>query len=196
MPGDFVKAKLKKRECRMRSCNGILALKLKYIRDVHIISTKYESVEMTEQNRSQLSPTFKPKCIVDYGRGMIGINRQDQILACFPVMRKYLKGYRKILFYIFDITLFNSYILHNKNNMEKKQNYTEYKLQIAKALLQNVPLQNYKRRGRLSSGDIPIRLHAQHWGHFLKHIDSTSLKTNPTRTCKVCAKNKKRSETT
>lgn len=67
----------------MRSCNGILALKLKYIRDVHIISTKYESVEMTEQNRSQLSPTFKPKCIVDYGRGMIGINRQDQILACF-----------------------------------------------------------------------------------------------------------------
>lgn len=144
----------------MRSCNGILALKLKDIRNVHIISTKHETVEMTERNRSQLNPTFKPKCIVDYDRGMIGINRQDQILACSPVIRKYLKGYRKIFFYIFDITLFNSYILYNKNNMEKKQNYTEYRLQIAEALLQNVPLQDYKRRGQLSNGDIPIRLHA------------------------------------
>lgn len=35
------------------------------------------------------------------------------------------------------MALFNSYILYNKNNIEKKQNYTEYRLQIAEALLQN-----------------------------------------------------------
>lgn len=82
MPRDFVKAKLKKRECRMRSCNGILTFKWKDKRDVHIISTKHETVEMTEQKGNQLNPTFKPKCIVDYNRGMIGIKRQDQVLAC------------------------------------------------------------------------------------------------------------------
>ncbi|XP_017795982.1 PREDICTED: piggyBac transposable element-derived protein 4-like [Habropoda laboriosa] len=154
MPGDFVKAKLKKGECRIRSCNGILALKWKDKQDVHILSTKHESVEMTEQNGSQLTPTFKPKCIVDYNRGMIGIDRKDQILAGFPVMRKYLKGYRKIFSHIFDMALFNSYILYNKNNMEKKRNYTEYRLQTAEALLQNVPSQDYKRRGPLSRTEI------------------------------------------
>lgn len=35
------------------------------------------------------------------------------------------------------MAFFNSYILYNKNNIEKKQNYTEYRLQIAEALLQN-----------------------------------------------------------
>ena len=47
---------------------------------------------MTEQNRSQLNPSFKPKCIIHYNRGMMVIDRQDQILAYFLVKRKYLKG--------------------------------------------------------------------------------------------------------
>lgn len=52
MPRNFVKARLKKGECRMRSCNGILALKWKDKQNVHIISTKHETVKMTEQNGS------------------------------------------------------------------------------------------------------------------------------------------------
>lgn len=59
------------------------------------------------------------------------------------------------------MAFFNSYILYNKNNIEKKQNYTEYRLQIAEALLQD-----YKRRGQFSNGDTAMRLHAQHLGPF------------------------------
>lgn len=46
--------------------------------------------------------------------------------------------------------------------MEKKQNYTEYKPQIAETLLQNVPLRDYKRRGQLSNTDITMRSYEQH----------------------------------
>ncbi|XP_047365373.1 piggyBac transposable element-derived protein 4-like [Vespa velutina] len=60
MSRDFVKAKLKKGEYIIRSCNGILALRWKDKRDVYIISTKHESAEMIAQNQSHLSPTFKP----------------------------------------------------------------------------------------------------------------------------------------
>lgn len=196
MPGDFVKEKLKKGDFIIRSCNGILALKWKDKRDVHILSTKHESAEMIAQNESYPSPIFKPKCIIDYNMGMIGIDRQDQVLASFPIMRKFVKGYRKIFFYMCDMALFNSYILHNKNSTAKKQNYTEYRLRIAEGLLQTVSLQNYNRQESSSNGDIPMRLQAQHWGHFPKHIDPTPLKKNPTRSCKVCTKHKKRSETT
>ncbi|XP_015433735.1 PREDICTED: piggyBac transposable element-derived protein 4-like [Dufourea novaeangliae] len=162
MPGDFVQAKLKKGECIIRSCNGILSLKWKDKQDVHIISTKHESAEMITQNESHLNPTFKPRCIVDYNEGMIGIDRHDQVLASFPIMRKFVKGYRKIFFYICDMALLNSYILYNKNSMAKKQNYSEYRLRIAEGLLQTVPSQNYNRQGPLSNGNIPMRLQAQH----------------------------------
>lgn len=93
IPGDFVKAKLKKGDCIIRSYNGIQALKWKDKRDVHILSTKHESAEMIEQNGSHRSTIFKPKCVIDYNMGMIGIDRQDQVLASFPIMRKFAKFY-------------------------------------------------------------------------------------------------------
>ena len=127
---------------------------------------------------------------------MIGIDLQDRMLACFPVMRKCMKGYRKVFFYLFDIALFNSYILFNKINTHKKQTYAEYRIEIAQSLLKNVPLPEYIRKGRLSNGDLPERLDGKHWGHFPKHIDPTPSKSKPSRACKVCTKHKKRSETT
>ena len=91
MPKDFITTKLKRGEYRMRSCNGILALKWEDKRDVHIFSTKHEKVEMTEQCKNQFNPTLKPKYVIEYNKVMIGIDRQDQMLACFSVMRKYMK---------------------------------------------------------------------------------------------------------
>lgn len=78
-------------------------------------------------NTDKLSK-IKP-VITEYNKGMNEIDLQDQILACFPVMRKYMKGYR--IFYLFDIGLFNSYILCNKINNGKKQCYVDYRINIA-----------------------------------------------------------------
>lgn len=114
MPKDLCKVKLKRGEYGMRSCNWILAIKWKDKRDDYTLTTKHETVEMTTQgsNRSQ-----KPNCITEH-KGMIGIDHQGQILACFPVMRKYMKGYQKFV-YLFNIGIFNSYILCNKINNGK-----------------------------------------------------------------------------
>ena len=81
MPNAFGKAKLKVGEWKMRSCNGILAIKWKDKRDVHIISTKHETVEMTKPRTNKWNPTWKPKCVIEYNKGMIGIDRQDQMRA-------------------------------------------------------------------------------------------------------------------
>ena len=72
-----------------------------------------------------------------------------------------MKEYRKIFFYVFDIALFNFYILFNKIN-RKKHSYPEYRIEIAESLLKNVPLPQYKGRGQLSNEDLLQRLHAQH----------------------------------
>nr|XP_022921145.1 piggyBac transposable element-derived protein 4-like [Onthophagus taurus] len=193
MPKDLCNIKLKRGEYAIRSCNGILAIKWKDKRDLYIMATKHETVEMTTQGFNR---TPKPNCIREYNKGMNGIDLQDQILACFPVMRKYMKGYKKFFFYLFDIGLFNSYILCNKINNGKKQCYVDYRIKIAESLLENMPKPYYKERRQLSSGDMPERLHGKHWAHFPKHIDPTTSKLRPSKPCKVCQKNKKRKETT
>lgn len=102
-----------------------------------------------------------------------------------------MKGYRKVFFYLFDIALFNSYILFNKIGTNKKQTYAEYRIEIAQSLLKNIPLPKYKQKGRLSNRDLSERLRGKHWGHFPKHIDPTPSKLKPSRACKVCTKHKK-----
>lgn len=94
MPKDLCNVKLKRGEYAIRSCNGILAIKWKDKRDVYILTTKYETVEMTTQGSNH---TPKPSCI-EYNKSMNGIDLQDQILVCFPVMRKYMKEYKKNYF--------------------------------------------------------------------------------------------------
>jgi hypothetical protein len=89
-------------------------------RHIHIISTKHESAEMIAQNESHLNPTFMPRCVVDYNKGIVSVDHHDQVLASFPIMRKFLKGYQKIFSLICDTALLNSHILHNKNTISKK----------------------------------------------------------------------------
>jgi hypothetical protein len=195
MPIDFLKYKLKKGECITRSCNGILALKWKDKRDVHFLSTKHESAEMVVEEDSFTESYLKSKCIIDYNMGMLGVDRQDQLLASYPVMRKFMKGYRKIFFYLCDMAFFNSYVLFNKSNKTKKQNYTSFRLKIAETILKNVLSENNVEKG-FNEDNFTLRLKAKQYGHFPKHIDPTASKKNPTRVCKVCSKHNKRSETT
>lgn len=194
MPGDIQKPVLKKGECVWRSCNNLIALRWKDKRDVYMISTKHESVEMVEQSDKKLQKVMKPNCIVEYNKGMGAVDHQDQMLFCFPIMRKAIKGYRKLFFYMSDMALLSTYIMHKIMHGRKKESYVQYRVKIAETILQNVRLPDYKTRGKSTSIE-PLRLQAQYWAHFPKTIDSTARKKHPTRMCKVCYKHKIRSET-
>lgn len=203
MPKELTELKLKKGEHDTRSSRGILALKWSDRKDVYLLSTKHMNAQMTDTGkktihrggRSESNNAMKPKCVIEYNHGMGGVDRQDQVLACFPIMRKFLKGYRKIFFYMFDMALFNSYILYSKTQ-QKKNHYVNFRLDVAEQLLKTVTLPDYNVRGRPALGDTPLRLQSLRWGHFAKHIDPTPNKQKPTRACKVCSAHKKRSETT
>lgn len=202
MPKDLESLKLKKGEIATRSSNGILALKWSDRKDVYLLSTKHKNAEMTDTGKKKFQKggkcavdnTIKPKCVIEYNHGMGGVDHQDQVLACFPVMRKFVKGYRKIFFYLLDMGMFNSYVLYSKMKATKNH-YVSFRLDVAEQLLQNLSLPDYNTRGRPAHGDTPLRLQAIHWGHFPRHIPETLKKKNPTRVCKVCKKHKKRSET-
>nr|XP_034194807.1 piggyBac transposable element-derived protein 4-like [Osmia lignaria] len=197
MPKDLSTNKLKPGERVYRTCNGLLALRWKDRRDVYMLTTKHASVELTEVTDKRDRTKLKPNCVIEYNKGMGGIDLNDQMLAYFPIMRKCLKGYKKLFFYMSDMALFNAYVMKNQlPNNYGRQSYANYRIDIAEAILKYVQLPDYARRGRFAEIQTPLRLQAQYWGHFAKHIDKTPKKQHPTRMCKVCYRHKKRRETT
>lgn len=203
MPKELQSLKLKKGEVEARSSHGILALKWIDRKDVYMLSTKHTSPEMTDTGKKRIlkggkreeKNVMKPKCVIEYNSGMGGVDRQDQRLACFPIMRKFRKGYRKIFFYMLDMAIFNSYVLYCKLKSNTKMQYVSYRLDVAEQILHNITLPDYNCRGRPAQSDTPLRLQSKRWAHFPRHITPTEKKAHPTRVCKVCSKHKKRSET-
>jgi hypothetical protein len=75
--------------------------------DVHFLSSKHASASITatgkhrrkrvEQPREEVK---KPECALEYQKGVGGVDLQDQVTALFPIMKRTVKGYRKIFFYL------------------------------------------------------------------------------------------------
>lgn len=81
MPKNIQKRILKKGVCVWRCCNNLIALRWKDKCVVYIISTKHESVEMVGQSDKELQKIMKPKCILEYNKGMGAVDHQDQMLS-------------------------------------------------------------------------------------------------------------------
>jgi hypothetical protein len=54
-----------------------------------------------------------------------------------------VKQYGKIFFYIVDMCIFNSFVLHHKVTGKKKTGYSNFKINIAQHLLENMQLPEY-----------------------------------------------------
>jgi hypothetical protein len=87
-----------------------------------------------------------------------------------------VKGYRKIFFYIVDMCIFNSFVLHHKIMGKKKTGYPNFKINIAQQLLENLQLPDYSVRGHPSGSITLLRLQAKTWAHFPMHIPHTDKK--------------------
>ncbi|KAL6438799.1 hypothetical protein ACFW04_003704 [Cataglyphis niger] len=202
MPKVLASYKLKKGEVRTMSCKGILSLRWHDKKDVYVISTKHSRAEMVDTGKirrkkgGEEEAVLKPTCVVEYNRGMGGVDQQDQRLACFPLMRKCVKGYKKIFFYMFDIAICNAYVLYSKLPTSQKQSIVNFRLDLAENMLCNLSLPNYPTRGRPAQSECPLRLQAKHWAHFPEHILATNKKEHPAKRCHVCMKHNIRSETT
>ncbi|KAK8771667.1 hypothetical protein V5799_010397, partial [Amblyomma americanum] len=89
MPKDF-KAKLQKCECKSLFALGIMALTWQDKKQVTMLSTCHSSTDLTDtgkKGRKNGLPALKPQVVIDYNRGMGGVDREDQQLASFPIMR-------------------------------------------------------------------------------------------------------------
>jgi hypothetical protein len=71
-----------------------LAIKWKDNKDVHLLSSKHERVNITargklrrKRGQKPQEEIRKPKPVLDYQDGMKGVDLQDQVTALFPIMK-------------------------------------------------------------------------------------------------------------
>lgn len=81
----------------------------------------------------------KSKAVIDYNSGMLGVDRQDQVLSCFPIMRRKIKAY--------NMATYNAFCNFKKVTY-KLLHYTDFRLNLIDQLLLYVKLPRRKTPGR------------------------------------------------
>ena len=118
MPNEFGKnqlkaMKLKKGDVIFRSCDkGLIAIIWKDKNYVRMLSTMHTSgMKDTGKKERNGDPRLKPQCVLTYNDGMGGVDASDQMAATYRFVRKYVKWSKKLLFYLLDIVVLNSFYL-------------------------------------------------------------------------------------
>jgi hypothetical protein len=121
----------------------------------------------------------------------------------YSTLRKTVTWNKKVVFYLINCGLFNSYRIYTALNPQNKNKYKQFLLSVTRDWISD-PVEVYRceeepglsaETKRVSRKDPPGRLSGGIKEHFLEEIVSKGVKKNPTRRCRVCASQRKRSDT-
>ncbi|XP_046681277.1 piggyBac transposable element-derived protein 4-like [Homalodisca vitripennis] len=114
-PSEVVETKLARGEVTCYYADGVAIGKWHDKRDVRFISTEHV-LDMEECKNKQGETTMKPTAIVEYNKYMKGVDRQDQMLAYYPVTRKTTRWYKKLGIHIIEMMVVNSYMMFKSHS--------------------------------------------------------------------------------
>lgn len=201
-PKLLVKKRLKRGEHIWKRHGKVYVSKWKDKRDVIALTTAHHPALSEARNRHG-HIKIKPVEIIEYNKFMSGIDRSDQMISYYSCPRKTIFWYKKIIFHLLDITVWNSYFLYKKLT-QKKLRYIEYREDLIKSLL-GIDKQlkdarfliNFRpiHRGSENSRPQPAaQIVPQHFQELIPRPDNYSRKFYYLR-CKQCSEDKKRTET-
>jgi len=189
------KEKMKDQDVRHASAHKILALKYQdkkktvYFLTTYLKQLKWVNIDKGYKKIDRL------ECVHDYNQHMHGVDRHDQKLASFTIMRRHLKWYRKLFLYLLDMCILNASIVFHEYLQEKKSQFkilqlTQFRFDLVEQILSKVVLVQYKKFAFKKN---PLRFNNDRC--FLVKLEPTEKKKNPTRKCVYCTSKKRRSET-
>ena len=133
--------------------------------------------------RSRRTTQRKPLVVDKYNHSMNGVDRADQYTVYYSFVRRSVKWWRKVFFWVMEVAVVNSYILY-KCSTVRAMSHREYRYSIIRSLatsyVQSAPPRVLGRRRenpRSSRSGDPERLNRQ--PHFLERATQ--------RDCVVCS---------
>ena len=132
--------------------------------------------------RSRRTTQQKPLVVDRYNHSMNGVDRADQYTVYYSFVRRSVKWWRKVFFWVMEVAIVNSYILH-KFTSQRPQTHLEYRRSLVRSLaaayVQSAPprVPGRRKRPRQPQHGDPERLNRQ--PHFLERGSQ--------RDCTVCS---------
>lgn len=184
------KTKMKKDEALCWTRDDMVCMKWHDKKDVTLISTCHD-VSFQEVTPKHGPTKLKPTIVLDYNKTMGGVDRSDQQMGSYTVMRKQQKKYYKKIFrHLLDQCLFNAFVLYKKYKSDQCEHLSfltrliiKIKEEHATNLTKTLNRGSKRIEKSLYGDTTPERLTGR---HFPKLIPSSEKKSNPTRRCKVC----------
>jgi hypothetical protein len=207
--------KLKKGEYTFCRKGQVLLLNWKDKREVRMITTIHDASMSNARKINNITGLVvkKPNCIVKYNDCMKGVDRADMYLAYYTILRKTMKWSKKVVLWLINCALFNSFRVYKTLNKDSKIRFKQFLLGISKEWAESSerPRQGDEPSAGEPSGDKetdvkeptqrtpkedhPARLSGDLATHSLEPIVGIGKKKYHTRVCKVCSSKKLRSET-
>lgn len=141
-------------------------------------SSSARMVEVPAMHNTQ--QMLKPESVDDYNHCMNGVDRSDQLSVSYPFVRKTRKWWRKLFFYLLEVSVVNSFILYREVT-KKKMTHLDFRRSVVESLAMEYLEQHESRRtsvGRPLSRPCPVRLNRKL--HLLEQGENR-------RDCVVCS---------
>lgn len=147
-----------------------------------MLSTFHNSNTSVVKDKKTQNNINKPNVIIDYVSHMGGVDRADHFISSYNFASKSLKWWRKLYFWLLEVSVVNSYILYNE--YQKGQNkppvvHKRYRKMLISELVGDVRNTN-RKRGRPSSKGDKERLNGK------IHIIN-KMPNNKHKDCAVCS---------
>lgn len=177
--------KMSKGEVEHFNNNKMLATKWHDKRDVHVLSTVHSGnmVPTGKVDYATGESITKPLCVVEYNKKMGSVDNLDKRNTFVDSARKTFKWYKKLFFYVLDVAVFNSYVVH-KQITAQDLTYPQFRENLACQLLEEFHTTRRPSSGGRPSLDNPIRLSARHFPSLVTQTPQQGDRTR--RRCRVC----------
>lgn len=205
-PKCIISKKLKRGEYIWRRTGNVYVTKWKDKRDVLSITTAHHPRLIKITNRRG-QKKMKPIDVAAYNENMAGIDRADQLLSYYSSPRKTIRWYKKVLFHILDMAVWNSFFIYkqfhpNCSFLDFREELIVSLFNLQANVTEGKDLVNLvTSRGRppkAQSATCPIDMSTHHFPEKIPfpfgHNNQGKNKSYQKR-CKVCSENGGRKET-
>ena len=139
-----------------------MALQWQEKRTITILSTTGTSnVIEVRTRRGQLKE--KPEIVQLYNNNMLGVDKMDQLATYYSFLRKSVKWWRKVMFWLLEVSVVNTYIVYTTRLI----------------LLQQQPLTHLNFRCALIQGLVSHRLQVPHLLYPGRWVDMSLERMRP-----------------
>jgi len=137
--------RLKKGQSAFRRKGDIMMQAWKDKRLVQMISTVHEAtiVNTGQKDRKTNMEIKKPYAVVQYNKFMKGVDRTDQYLGYYSLLRKTaVKWSKKVVLYLLNCALFNAFFVYRTLNTNKKVKYKNFLHEVGRSWISEVQNQS------------------------------------------------------